>query len=106
MCELEGAARHGRSPVLGKSTGELAYASENKEKVWAAYLGGLAVDKAEDFNNGVHWQKLMPEKNMSLTHKSCDDPLTWEEVAEALRDLKRGKAPGIDLVPAELFKLM
>ena len=84
-----------QTPICDKN-GVLLTAEKAQEKRWAEHFqeilnkdppGDLAgfQDAAEDLD-------------------ICTDPPTKQEVLQAIKSLKNGKAPGADLLNAELFK--
>lgn len=92
-------------PLLDKAAGVLVHAASEKERVCAAHFGALAADPDGVSKDEAFWRAILPDAEHEPVRAGCDDPLTWAEVRTALAALSRGKAPGLDLMPAELLKL-
>ena len=66
-------------------------------KRWSEHFEGLFSDRRT-----VHESSLanIPQVDLKL---ELDDPFTREEISQATMQLKVGKSPGIDGIPAEVY---
>jgi hypothetical protein len=103
-CGGLGAGGEENTPLLNKE-GELVVDQKGKEELWADHFGGLAKDVTGNSRDASHWVEVIPGVGDKVLD-GCEDPLRWEEVRQAIKDSKRGKAAGIDKIPGELFKLV
>lgn len=74
--------------------GELLVEQEEINAAWGEYFSDL-------YNQNVI---PIPEEPEILMEQNAEDPITREEVDDAIRKMKRGKSPGCDGLPAEIFK--
>ena len=90
-------------PIKDKD-GVLVMTEDGQAKVWADHFGKLAKDSTGNSRSKSKWKELIPE--VPAVIEECNDPLTWVEVTQSLRKMRRGKAAGKDGIPAELLKLV
>lgn len=93
--QICGGQRRGKAPICSKQ-GALLTTEKEQEERWA-----------EHFQEVLN--KEVPEEPAAAQDAEEDldisiEPPTKEEIVEAIRDLKNGKAPGQDQLNAELFK--
>ena len=93
--QICGGQRRGKAPICSKQ-GALLTTEKEQEERWA-----------EHFQDVLNME--VPEEPAAAQDAEEDldisiEPPTKEEIVEAIRDLKNGKAPGQDQLNAELFK--
>ena len=62
-------------------------------------------DLAKDRNSNETTSAVGAVEHNAEISSITDSPITWSEVARALKSCKNGKAGGVDEIPAELYKV-
>lgn len=72
---------------------------------WKAHHSSLAADPTGHSRDKSHWRdRLYPRVSDKPLH--INDPITWPELVAALKSMRNGKAPGVDGLPPEFYKLL
>ncbi|KAI5163650.1 hypothetical protein NEAUS03_2363, partial [Nematocida ausubeli] len=94
-----GAAHPLKDPRTGALTADPARTSE----IWADHFGGLAKDSLGLSKDEEMWKQRTDP--MTPTWSECYDPITWETVYAALSVIPANKAPGIDGIASDFWKI-
>ena len=86
-----------KASVIEDSSGNLLTESTAVQKRWTEYCQKL-------YNHELQPDTSILSNNTFAERDEEDLPVLQDEVADAVRNLKEGKSPGIDNVPAELLK--
>lgn len=94
----------GAQPVKHPRTGDLLTDPNGINEAWGLHYGALAEDKTGNSRNPRKWERWRahPQRRHLV---DLDSDIDSEEMMEALKRLKRHKAPGSDGIPADFFKL-
>ncbi|PVU93571.1 hypothetical protein BB561_003172 [Smittium simulii] len=90
-------------PVLHKN-GNLVSETSEKCEVWSSHFEELAKDSSGNSKCSTQWSSLMPL--LETAYPECDLSVTWEEIIWALKTTPNNKAPGVDGIPSEVWKLV
>ena len=71
--------------------------------IWAKHFGELARDRTGHSKDPKYWSTQLVDRPEALDDN--EEPLQWKECAEAMKSMGQGKAPGLDGLPAEWFKV-
>jgi hypothetical protein len=77
---------------------------EGIKKTWQNYYHELFRDATGHSKNEVHWQNMLDESTPELD--GINDELTTLEIVSTIKYLGNNKAPGIDELPAEWYKVL
>ena len=109
---VSGQGRAGSSMLtqpVKNARGSLEVDPEKIAKTWADHYGALMQDSTGHSKDANHWKvparglQLRPPidpENQRLNHRP-----TWREICLVLHGMKNHKAPGVDGIPPEWFKL-
>lgn len=92
--------RSSRKKPLKSREGQLIVTSEGQLRRWQEHFTEI-FRLPEDPTNTAHIETVPPRRR--TLNIDCSPP-TGDEVLNALRALKNGKAPGVDLIAAEMLK--
>lgn len=92
--------RSSRKKPLKSREGQLIVTSEGQLRRWQEHFTEI-FRLPEDPTNTPHIETVPPRRR--TLNIDCSPP-TGDEVLNALRALKNGKAPGVDLIAAEMLK--
>uniref|UniRef100_A0A8D9ACT3 Craniofacial development protein 2 n=2 Tax=Cacopsylla melanoneura TaxID=428564 RepID=A0A8D9ACT3_9HEMI len=112
------AEREGDIKELYKITKTLSNRKTSQQKPIRDKYGHIIVGENEQLRRWrEHFQELLNpnntdnilpqenfEENLSTTNNISEEPPTKNEIQRAIKELKNGKAPGIDNLPPEIFK--
>ncbi len=87
-------------PVVDARSGKLALSKKDICDVWANHFRVLAQDV--DGNSKRCWGRPIIGRLLD----GCDDPLLWSEIIHSLKTTQRGKAPGVDGIPVDFYKMI
>jgi hypothetical protein len=94
-------------PAIYDASGVLQTSEEGKAAAWLSYYQRLFEDLTGHSADSDWWRQFRPEQG---SEAASYDPLEemWEpnELFEFLQTLSNGKAPGIDKIPPEWYKVM
>ena len=91
-------------PVLSEGThGHLAYGPEATQ-VWWRYFCDLFSDDSGRSKSREYWIEKIPD-NGTEPLPEMDTAISWVELNSVLMELKTWKAPGMDGVPFEFFRV-
>ncbi|OMJ28731.1 LINE-1 reverse transcriptase-like protein, partial [Smittium culicis] len=66
--------------------------------------GDLAKDTTGNSRSASKWRELLSGDQDYFPE--CDDPIKWSEITKALNYTPNNKAPGVDGVPSEIWKIV
>ena len=95
---IYGPAASGTSPLLNNDGSQLLTEKSAILDRWAEHFENV-LNRPSTINEAAIARIPQVETNFSL-----DEPPTEEEVLKAVELLSRGKAPGIDAIPAEIYQ--
>ena len=95
---IYGPAASGTSPLLNSDGSQLLTEKSAILDRWAEHFENV-LNRPSTINEAAIARIPQVETNFSL-----DEPPTEEEVLKAVELLSRGKAPGIDAIPAEIYQ--
>ncbi|OMJ16070.1 Transposon TX1 uncharacterized [Smittium culicis] len=90
-------------PVYDKSK-NLSTEKHEKLKVWTNHFDDLAKDTTGSRRTTDKWENLI--SNDCDYFPECDSSIQWTEISDELRDTPNNKAPGVDGVLSEVWKLV
>lgn len=90
--EVAGKVKNNRCSKITDQEGNLVISKDQKKKVWEQYLKDL-----------FHDIRARQEPTIQI---DSGPEILPDEVSSAIQQMKNGKAPGLDEVPAELLKLL
>ena len=88
-----------KAPLRSSDGSTLLTDKETFLQRWSEHFGGLFSDLRTVQESSV--SPKIPQVDVKL---EVDDPLTREEIKKATMQLKVGKSPGIDGIPAEVYQ--
>jgi hypothetical protein len=98
----------GSQPLKDPDTGELQVDAVNVGRIWREHFALLYDDHTGNSKDPTKWHNKFgpcpPDRYNAM--ESLNIPFTGEELQWALRRLKNGKAPGLDGIPSEVYKLL
>ena len=89
--------------IVDPESNEVVTDPTRTASIWANYFGGLAKDHSGHSKDPEYWSTRLVDRTETLDENSR--PLQWSECAEVIKALARGKASGLDGMPAEWFKV-
>ncbi|KAL9979771.1 hypothetical protein ACROYT_G017482 [Oculina patagonica] len=93
--QICGGQRRGKAPICSKQ-GALLTTEKEQEERWVEHFQKVLIKEVPEEPAAA--QDAEEDLDISI------EPSTKEEIVEAIKDLKKGKAPGQDQLNAELFK--
>ena len=96
--EVYGPSSSGASPLLNADGSTLITDKEEILKCWAEHFNNVLNRQSEINNDAIDRLPQIP------VNTSMDDPPTLLETENAIHILSRGKAPGSDSIPAEIYR--
>lgn len=97
-------ATNGMQPVRHPDTQEVLTQEGPIRDAWALHFERLAADPTGNSRNPTKWANWI-ESSPHQHMEKLDRPISVEEIEEAIKRMKRCKAPGADGIPADLLKL-
>ena len=92
-------------PVVDRRSGELVLTRAEILSAWEHHFKELARD-ADGYSRDESLWEAWDSQPRAPVFRECNDRLTWAEVRAALKRTPRGKAPGLDGIASEFWKLM
>lgn len=92
-------------PVVDRRDGRLVHTQAEIAAAWEHHFRELARDTDGSSRNTRLWA-ASDTRPSAPVFRECNDRLTWAEVRAALRRTPRGKAPGLDGIASDFYKLM
>ena len=98
----------GFQPLKDLQTGELKVDATSVGAIWKQHYATLFADLSGNSKDPTKWQNKFgpcpPERRMAM--EALNVPFTVEECQRALHHIKSGKAPGLDDIPSEVYKIL
>jgi hypothetical protein len=91
------------------TTGELKVDTDGVLGVWVDHYEDLLRDHTGHSKNGKHWEFAFPgdcSQEWQDEMETLNVPFTESQLKRALQRTKCGKAPGLDGIPAEVYKIL
>lgn len=98
-------ASAGSHPVRDPHSGQVVDSSEEIGLAWKNHYGLLAADETGHSQDEKYWRRKFRKWKKAPRLEELNAKITVSEVRRAIRALKNYKAPGQDLIPAEVYKL-
>ena len=96
----------GLTPIISSESGELLTGTSEIANEWVKHFGKLAKDGSGHSLDLEYWRERDKDKPVfNGPIRELNSDLTWSECKSAIRQMRSGKAPGEDGIPAEWFKL-
>ncbi|OLY80305.1 hypothetical protein AYI68_g5607 [Smittium mucronatum] len=83
---------------------KLVIETTEKINIWNNHIKELAKDSNGNSRNPEKWESIAPIECDYFP--DCDESVSWGDIITGLRDTPNNKAPGIDGVPSEIWKLV
>ncbi|OMJ09339.1 Transposon TX1 protein [Smittium culicis] len=90
-------------PVYG-SDKILITEKTKKLSIWNKHFNDLARDTTGNSRNAAKWRELLSGDEDYFPE--CDDSTQWSEITKALNDTPNNKAPGVDGVLSDIWKMV
>ncbi|KAI5054078.1 hypothetical protein GOP47_0031028, partial [Adiantum capillus-veneris] len=106
MKAVLGGSRKGgpAQPLRDQNGGELQADEEKIRDIWKDHASRVFADPSGHNKDPEHWRnhamRLWPRI------EGINDSISWNEVREVCRKIKRHKAAGIDCIPPEFFNIL
>ena len=82
------------------NTKETECDADERLKIWAGHFKNLSLSGS----NGSETNEInYINEDISLI---TDDQITWSEISSVIKQMRKGKATGTDLIPGEIYKLV
>ena len=93
-------------PAILDQSGVLQTSEQGKEAAWLSYYRRLFDDPTGHSRDPSWWAQFRPNHTVPESLDPLCSPITPLELLNLLGHLQNGKAPGIDKIPPEWFKLL
>jgi hypothetical protein len=93
-------------PAIFDESGSLQTSEQAKEAAWLAYYRRLFDDTSGHSRDPSWWLQFRPNIEQPQSIDPLSSPLDATELLRLLGNLKNGKAPGVDKIPPEWFKIL
>ena len=93
-------------PAIFDQYGVLQTSEQGKDAAWLAYYRRLFDDPSGHSRDPIWWAQFRPTNTTSESLDPLSSPITSLELLNLLGKLQNGKAPGIDKIPPEWFKIL
>ena len=92
--------------LVDPENGEICTDPARTARIWETHFGALAMDISGNSRRAGAWEFLPVGDEMDDGEEFlANADLTWIETLAAIQSLGRGKAAGIDEIPAEFFRM-
>ena len=98
----------GIQPIFDNDSGTLAVEPDRIRVLWHRHYTQLHADVTGHSRNAEFWEGKFPQCDecLRLAMAALNPPFTTQELDVVLRRVKRGKAPGMDGIPADVYALL
>jgi hypothetical protein len=93
-------------PAIIDQSGVLQTSEHGKEAAWLSYYQRLFDDPTGHSRDPSWWAQFRPNQSEPDTLDPLGSPITSLELIHLLGKLQNGKAPGVDKIPPEWFKIL
>lgn len=93
-------------PAIFDDTNVLQTSQAGKEAAWLAYYRRLFSDPTGHSRDPSWWTQFRPNREIAESLDPLASPLSSAEMLHLLGKLQNGKAPGVDQIPPEWFKIL
>jgi hypothetical protein len=89
--------------IVDPESNEVVTEPTRTAAIWAKHFGELARDRSGHSRDPGYWSTELADRPEAVDEG--ERPLQWKECTEAMKSMAQGKAPGLDSIPAEWFKV-